>query len=217
MQIETQATTGQTDTAPATQQTATEPGTAPAAGSQQQQQQTQPNQAAQAAAADTSQAQNDASNKAPAAAPEQYADFNMPEGYAMQGELGDEFKSVAKELGLTQEQAQKLVDLDVKRANAQAASVHKATAEWLAAAQTDKEFGGDALTENVAIAKKAIDAFGTDALKDLLQQTGLGNHPEMIRAFYRAGKAISEDRFVGGSKSSGQPSTAQRMYPNMNP
>lgn len=212
MQTEAQATTGQTDTAPATQQTATESGTGPAEGGQQQQEQ-----AAQQTATeqgDTATAEQTASK-----APEQYADFTLPQGYALDGELGNEFRSVAKELGLTQEQAQKLIDLDVKRTNAQTEAVQKASAEWAAAAQADKEFGGAALAENVAVAKKALDTFGTPALKDLLQKSGLGNHPEIIRAFYRAGKNISEDRFVGSAAGDANPqaTTAQRMYPNMNP
>ena len=42
--------------------------------------------------------------------------------------------------------------------------------------------------------------FGTDALKSLLTESGLGNHPEVIRFMYRAGKAISEDSYVGNSE-----------------
>lgn len=226
MTTEAQAVTGQPNTAPATQQPAAGTGTAPAEGSQTQQTQAaQPN-AGEAAAAATGAPADGQTNKpadgqqdgqAASKAPEQYADFTVPDGYDL-GELGNEFKTVAKELGLTQEQAQKLIDLDVKRFGAQTESVQKATAKWLEDAQADKEFGGEALTENVAIAKKAIDTFGSDALKDLLQKTGLGNHPELIRVFYRAGKAISEDRFVNGATGdNAQVTTAQRMYPNMNP
>jgi len=32
----------------------------------------------------------------------------------------------------------------------------------------------------------------------LLNQTGMGNHPEMIRVFHRISKAVSEDSFVPG-------------------
>ena len=63
----------------------------------------------------------------------------------------------------------------------------------------DKEFGGPALAENLSVAKKALDAFGTAELRTLLNESGLGNHPEIVRLFFRAGKAISEDRVVTGS------------------
>jgi hypothetical protein len=68
----------------------------------------------------------------------------------------------------------------------------------------DKEFGGDKLSENLGVAKKALDAFGTAELRSLLNQSGLGDHPEVIRFMYRAGKAISEDRFVGGAPAVGK-------------
>lgn len=236
MTTETQAATGQTDTAPATQQTATGAGTAPAEGGQQQQQQDQSAQTQQAtqeqsqqqqatqeqgqqqqAASETDQGKTGEDGKAVSKVPEEYADFSVPEGYAL-GEIGEQFKSVAKELGLTQEQAQKLIDLDVKRANAQTEAVHRATAEWQAASKADKEFGGEALEQNVGVAQKALNTFGTDALKTLLQQTGLANHPEVIRLLYRTGKAISEDRFVGkgeGGNSEGSDLTtraANQLY-----
>lgn len=232
MQTGTQAATGQTDTAPAAQQQAAGTGTAPAEGSQQQQmqqdqsaqtqqatqeqsqqQQATQEQSQQQATSETDKGKTEGDGKTAATAPEQYADFSIPDGYAL-GEIGDEFKSVAKELGLTQEQAQKLIDLDVKRANAQTEAVHRATAEWQAQSKADKEFGGDALEQNVGIAQKALNTFGTDALKTLLQQTGLANHPEVIRAFYRAGKAISEDRFVPSTGSVGAQDPANIMFPN---
>ena len=49
-------------------------------------------------------------------------------------------------------------------------------------------------------AKSALDTFGNDALKSLLVETGFGNHPEIIRFMYRAGKAISEDSYIGNSE-----------------
>jgi hypothetical protein len=50
------------------------------------------------------------------------------------------------------------------------------------------------------VAKKALDAFGTTELRSLLNESGLGNHPEVIRFMFRAGKAISEDSMVTGTK-----------------
>ena len=49
----------------------------------------------------------------------------------------------------------------------------------------------------------ALKAFATPELRELLQKSGLGNHPEIIRFMYRAGKAISTDDYVGASQGSG--------------
>ncbi len=151
-------------------------------------------------------------------APEQYADFAFEEGKALDAELADDIKATAKELGLTQSQAQKLADLALKRTESaqsqQAEMLAQARDEWAGQAKADKEFGGDAIEANLATARKALDTFGTPELKALLNESGLGNHPEVIRFFYRSGKAISEDRVIRGG-AAGQPTDpAKRMFPN---
>jgi hypothetical protein len=159
-------------------------------------------------------------DKPVAKAPEAYAEFTLPEGVKLEGEIGDAFKTLAKDLDLTQEQAQKAADFYASRMKAgeqsQQAQLEQASTAWLAETQADKELGGDKLAANVAIAQKALQTFGTQQLRDLLQQTGMGNHPEVIRMFYRAGKTISEDTFVANSKTSStdQRTAAERLYPN---
>ena len=150
--------------------------------------------------------------------PEQYADFAFEEGKALDAELADDIKATAKELGLTQSQAQKLADLALKRTESaqsqQAEMLAQARDEWAGQAKADKEFGGDAIEANLATARKALDTFGTPELKALLNESGLGNHPEVIRFFYRSGKAISEDRVIRGG-AAGQPTDpAKRLFPN---
>lgn len=111
------------------------------------------------------------------------------------------FGEVAKELDLPQEAAQKVLDrvAPVMQAR-QAKAVEQARMDWANESQSDTEFGGESLKANLEIAKSSLNAFGTDALKSLLQESGLGNHPEVIRFMYRAGKAISEDSYVGNSQ-----------------
>lgn len=151
-------------------------------------------------------------------APEKY-EFKAQDGVTYDDQVLSNFAEVAKELDLSQDAAQKILDkvAPVMQAR-QIEAIEAAKTQWAESAKTDKEFGGDKLPENLAVAKKALDTFGTPELRTLLNESGLGNHPEIIRAFYRAGKAISEDSFVAGGKGVSQPqSTAQRMYPNMNP
>jgi len=150
------------------------------------------------------------------AAPEKY-EFKMPEGV----ELGDKgiaaFSEVAKELNLPQDAAQKVLDKMGPVINAQRVeSVAKAKAQWIESSKTDAEFGGEKLAENLAVAKQALDTFGSPELSKLLSESGLGNHPELIRAFYRAGKAISQDKFVpaGTGGSSGARDAAATLFPN---
>ena len=111
------------------------------------------------------------------------------------------FGEVAKELDLPQEAAQKVLDkvAPVMQAR-QAKAVEDAKTEWANNSKSDQEFGGESLDANLEIAKTSLNKFGTDAFKSLLAESGLGNHPEVIRFMYRAGKAISEDSYVGNSQ-----------------
>lgn len=135
-------------------------------------------------------------------APETY-EFKPPEGSAFDNEVMSEFSSVAKELDLSQSAAQKMVDklapkIAERTLAAQAEAFRATNAEWVEAAKADKEFGGEKLGQNLAVAKKALDAYGTPELRELLNTTGIGNHPELIRAFYKAGLPLMEDKFVPG-------------------
>jgi len=142
-------------------------------------------------------------SETPEGAPEKY-EFNSKVADAPQ-ELDPEvltaFGDVAKELDLPQEAAQKVLDKVAPVIQAKQAKVlEQVRTDWANESQSDEEFGGEGLTENLDVAKQALDAFGTDSLKSLLQETGFGNHPEIIRFMYRAGKAISEDSYVGNSQ-----------------
>jgi hypothetical protein len=146
--------------------------------------------------------------------PEKY-EFTPPEGTQLNPEVISKFEGVARELGLSQDAAQKVVDaMAPQLAAAQTAQFESIKTGWADSARTDKEFGGDKLPENLAVAKKALDTFGTPELRTLLNDTGLGNHPEIIRAFYRAGQKISGSNFVpGGASSSSDKSAAAVLYP----
>lgn len=154
-------------------------------------------------------------------APEQYEEFKAPEGQEFDPEVLNNFKEVAKELNLSQEAAQKMLDkMGPVVAQRQAQQVEALRSQWAEQSTADKEFGGEKLQENLGVARKALDTFGSPELKGLLNESGLGNHPEFIRLLYRAGKAISEDNFVGGKQSTGkvQPTSnadyAASLYPS---
>ncbi len=151
--------------------------------------------------------------------PEEY-DFQAPEGVELDDEVVGAFSETARELGLSQEAAQKVLDnVSPVMAQRTAARLEAARSEWAESTQTDKEIGGEKLQENLATAKKALETFGTPELQTLLNESGLGNHPEIIRAFYRAGKNISEDQFVNGQTRDAQGGDARSLYSqsNMNP
>jgi hypothetical protein len=152
---------------------------------------------------------------ATAETPIEYEPFAVPEGMTADEEVLGEFQAAAKELKLSQKDAQKFADLGAKLQMKQADAYRKVQEGWIDSTKTDAEFGGEKLPENLGIAKKAMAAFATPELAKVLNETGLGNHPEVIRAFYRVGKAISEDnRVVTGTQAGTASDPAKRLFPN---
>lgn len=127
--------------------------------------------------------------------------FEMPEGIELDEARAADFKGIAKELNLSQEAAQKLVNLGIAREQEILDRHTNMVKGWAEAVEADTELS---TSENKATARKVIDTFGTPELKQYLNTTGLGNHPELVRLALKVGKAMSEDAFVAG-KSSGAP------------
>ncbi len=158
---------------------------------------------------------------APEGAPEAYTDFSIPEGIELDGDAVEGFTPIARDLNLTQAQAQQLVDFYAHRMQAlqaaqmeQVANVRKG---WVEGIKADEEIGGSAMGEKVALAVKALDRYGNPGLRKILEESGLGDHPEMVRAFYRVGRDMAEDTIEGGAGA--QPAADQRtaaeiLYPN---
>ena len=145
-------------------------------------------------------------------APEAYTDFKLPEGVAL-GAVDADVKSLAKELNLSQDNAQKVVDAAAKlvqqEATSQQALVAQAHATW--AAETKAEFSPEQLGE----AKAALEKVATPKLVTLLDRTGLGNHAEIVRLMLKVGPAFAADKVVpGGRGVTSSDDAASRLYPS---
>ncbi|MGW1369979.1 peptidase [Providencia hangzhouensis] len=146
------------------------------------------------------------------AAPEKY-EFTAGKDQELDKEAVAAFEPIARELGLSNEQAQKIVDVYgstimpqiLKQQNE---AWQQQTVEWAETIKADKELGS---VESIGNAQKAMDQFGTPELKQYLNDSGLGNHPELFRIFSRIGKAMSEDGFVNGSSENTR-STADVLF-----
>lgn len=134
----------------------------------------------------------------------------------------------AKATGLTPEAAQHALNhanaevsadrAAQKTANEQAFKT-LATKTWVEEVQADATYGGEKYLTTVADVKKAADRFLTPEERVILNQTGWGNHPMLVKMFARIGQALANDKLVvGGAGSGSTPKTnAQVLYPNMNP
>lgn len=162
---------------------------------------------------------DDEDGKDEGGAPESYEDFSLPEGVELSDEVVGAISETAKAANMTQEQAQLLVDArleGVEAVKAQSeADVQAMRDDWAEQSRNDSEIGGDKFKENLSVANKALEQFGDDDFKALLNSSGAGNHPAVLRTFHRIGKAISEDRFITGDSDQIEQSAAKKLYPNM--
>jgi hypothetical protein len=162
--------------------------------------------------------------------PEKY-EFTPPEGFDLSEEVQsklDAFGETAREMGLSQDQYQALVEYDIERGRVAQEALSGQYEEringWAEIVRADPELGGDKLQQNLAVAKQAIEAFGSPELSKLIsapseknpEGLGLGNHPEFIRFMYRVGRSIGEDKLVeGDGRKVDDRTRLQRMYPTM--
>lgn len=122
--------------------------------------------------------------------------------------------ALAKAQGLSQEQAQALLDresdLMSEFKEAQVEQLESAKAQWLTQVQKDPEISGK---ENAEFAKRVVDRFGSDEFKKAVNESGLGNHPELVRVFVRIGKAMADDKLVQpGAQAVGKRSMEDIFY-----
>ena len=157
-------------------------------------------------------------------APESY-EFTTPEALPEGAEIDERilsaYSEAAKEADLPQDKAQGMLDKVMGAMHQQGVDMMEAQKnEWAEQARKDPEYGGKDLDENIGIAKKALEKFGSESLHELLDgPQGLGNHPELIRFMVKVGKAISEDGYVGSNQGksmdmSDDASVARKLYPS---
>ena len=167
-------------------------------------------------------------------APEAY-DLSV-EGVELDPEIVGEAEPILRELNLTNDQAKKFVPIAAKMMDrAVDATVNDIVAkgnaqrkEWLDSAKAAEDIGGAKWDATMHMAAKGLDALGfVKADKDknveahpfrlALEQTGFGNHPDMIRMAAKLGELVSEDGdFVRADASApgAKGDVAKRLYPN---
>lgn len=175
-----------------------------------------------------------AETKAAEGAPETYSDYKLPDGYTLDPALKTETDTLFKGMGLSQENAQKLVDFYVKSTTDAFQEPFTAYQtmlnEWRETAMSHPDLRGKlgpGQEINTRIGK-ALDSIGDPALaqefREVMDLTGAGNHPAFIRVINAWARQVTEGSHVSGNGPSpaGQsrsdqapPSAAQAMWPTL--
>ena len=149
---------------------------------------------------------------------EKYDRIDLPEGVEVDEVTVSEVISVAKELGLTKEQATALAtkqaDIFKKKDEGILATMKEIRKNWVEELKADKDFGGQRMTDTIREANKVVARFGDDALKKYLK-SGVGDNPSVVKLLARVGKALGEHRVVEGEPAEEKLNPAYRLYPTM--
>ena len=174
----------------------------------------------------------------PGKAPDTYANFKAPDNYTLDPKAVEAALPIFKELGLTQDQAQKLVDLqiarDIEAAKAPTTAVETMRADWRSKVAADTELkaavngdktGLDAVKLDIGRALTHLPPAEAAEFKSAMDLTGAGDHPAFVKAIWKLSQLVTEGKHVTGGNPSplGQrapgaadkPSAAKSMFPNL--
>ena len=154
--------------------------------------------------------------------PEKY-EFKAPEGYEIDAKFIEQATPVLKELGLTNDQAQKLVNLQIEREKALTEGPYKLYEEtrngWRNEVFKDPALGnGTELRGEVKTAindtLKLLDPKVEAGLRQAMDLTGAGDNPAFVRAMYEFSKLVVRE---GSSVAGKGPSTLGQRQPGAKP
>lgn len=144
--------------------------------------------------------------------------LTMPEGVEVDQELldalGPQFKAKNMTNGEAQALAEKFIEIQTARAAKQNEEWAGTINGWADQAKKDPDIGGAKWDATVAQSRRAIDTLGTPALKEYLNASGGGNHPELIRFMAGVGAMIKEDNPASGNAPGKTMDRAKILYPD---
>jgi len=154
--------------------------------------------------------QEEKKDEAKDAVPEKY-EFKVPEGMQVDPRALEAITPVLKDLKLTQAQAQKLFD-------AQASLKKEEVVQSEMALLTQRKTWREGIKQNpkwqeeLSLSKRGLQ-LGTPAFQNMIKNSWMGDHPDVIKYLADVGRMAGDDRFVEGSKGGREPLTqAEKVY-----
>lgn len=123
--------------------------------------------------------------------------FEAVEGVDVDETSMGEFRTQAKEMGLSASQFAGVVAFDLARSKGVLAAEKVKADEAIVAMKSEM---GDKYDGNLLLAEKVLKTFGSEAIAN---DVDLGNNPDLFKFLINVGGAISEDSLTGSSASDG--------------
>lgn len=147
----------------------------------------------------------------------EYTDFTLPEGAQIDEALMGDFKALAAECGLSQESAQKMIDLQAKVNASAMENAMRQRQAWRQEITKDVEFGQGNLQTTVQDARKLLDTYDDSGkVLAMLEQSGFGDNPDVIKFLAKVSRALPrEDNVLTGREGvkADNRSLAERLWP----
>lgn len=128
---------------------------------------------------------------------------DTPDQYELNGtgEMADNFRNQAHQLGLSQKQASELMnwysEVQSSVDSSDDEDFAKEQVQWVADLQ--KEWG-DSYIKNTKLAERAFRQFGSEDALEVMNATGLGSHPALVKMFSQIGQFLAEDGQLTGNQ-----------------
>lgn len=132
---------------------------------------------------------------------------DLPEGITWDESAQQGFKAAAHKAGLNPGQAKEILAWYSGYQRDVALEADREMGQTEEALQ--QEWGAN-YDINLSLATRAVAKVGGQALQQLLDTTGLGNHPEMIKTWARVGRILAEDKIIPAEVEGASTSQAAR-------
>lgn len=144
--------------------------------------------------------------------PTSYELVEIPEGFELDPSIDKEFREFAASRKWSKDDVKELSAMQVKLYAKQSEAHADRVAAWADEVKADKEIGGRDFDANAAKAREAKLAFFSPEFDKMLDKTGLGNHPDMIKGLVRIGKAMGEMGTLPGKGVTTPSSILENLY-----
>ena len=141
-------------------------------------------------------------------APESYSEFALPEGFTMDESVAEETTGMFRQLNLSQQGAQKLIDFYTQRVIAQKerdlADLGQRRTNWRKEVRQRPNF-----EEERALAKRGMrEVVNTPEEKALFKDSWMSDHPAVFGMFVKIGRLLGEDTPLPNGSAGGVPGSA---------
>lgn len=162
-----------------------------------------------------------ADDKNPPAVQAVVFELKKADGSLLTAPEAEKIVSFSKEHGLSPAQAQAIYNRENAASTAFEADVaeqyNQRKNEWIETGKKDPVLGGEHYAQNIQAAHLAFQKFSTPEFTKLLDETGFGHHPELLKVFFNIHKANQDDTLVrAGDTAQVLKPTSDVMYDKTN-